>query len=128
MAEGGSERDVRTVYWKAKLAAQADVLDVVRHVQRGGNDFVLLDARDPDAYQRERLPGALSVPLDAVAEVVKDLPTDRQYVVYCWRSTCHLAAKVALQLAERGFDVKEMNSGWREWKAAGWPTEGPEAA
>jgi hypothetical protein len=35
---------------------------------------------------------------------------------------------VALLLVERGIDVKEMNAGWREWKASGYPTEGPDAA
>jgi hypothetical protein len=26
-------------------------------------------------------------------------------------------------LAERGFDVRELNVGWKEWKAEGLPTE-----
>jgi 3-mercaptopyruvate sulfurtransferase SseA len=26
-------------------------------------------------------------------------------------------------LAEHGFDVKEMNVGWNDWKEAGLPTE-----
>ena len=30
---------------------------------------------------------------------------------------------LALQLAERGFFVKELNAGWAEWNAAGHPTE-----
>jgi hypothetical protein len=35
---------------------------------------------------------------------------------------------VALQLAERGFLVKEMNAGWREWVEEGLPTERGAAA
>jgi rhodanese-related sulfurtransferase len=30
---------------------------------------------------------------------------------------------VALQLAERGFYVKEMNAGWTEWTREGLPVE-----
>jgi len=30
---------------------------------------------------------------------------------------------VALQLAERGLYVKEMNAGWHEWTQDGLPTE-----
>jgi hypothetical protein len=26
-------------------------------------------------------------------------------------------------LAERGFDVRELNAGWREWTALGYPLE-----
>jgi hypothetical protein len=35
---------------------------------------------------------------------------------------------MALQLAERGFDSKEMNIGWQEWIEAGLPTEAGVAA
>lgn len=121
------EGDLQRAYFEAKLAAQADVMDVVRFLDRGDDEFVLLDARAGAAYDEEHLPGAISVPVDSVDEVAEGLDPTHQYVVYCWRSTCHLAAKVALELANRGFDVREMNTGWREWKAEGWPTEGPEA-
>jgi hypothetical protein len=30
---------------------------------------------------------------------------------------------VALQLAEQGFKVREMNVGWHEWTKEGLPTE-----
>ena len=121
------ESDLQRAYFEAKLAAQADVMDVVRFLDRGDDELVLVDARAGEAYAEEHLPGAISVPVDAAAEIVNGLDPGRQYVVYCWRSTCHLAAKVALELANRGLDVREMNTGWREWKAEGWPTEGPEA-
>jgi len=121
------ERQRARAYFEAKLAAQADVMDVVRFLERGDDEYVLLDARAGEAHAREHLPGAISVPVDSAAQLADNLDPTRQYVVYCWRSTCHLAAKVALELADRGLDVREMNTGWREWKAEGWPTEGPDA-
>ena len=121
----GGESDLQRAYFEAKLAAQADVMDVVRFLDRDDGELVLLDARAGEAYAEEHLPGAISVPVDSAAQLAGDLDPTRQYVVYCWRSTCHLAAKVALELANRGLDVREMNTGWREWKAEGWPTEGP---
>ena len=122
------DADARRAYFATKLAAQADVMDVVRFLDRNDDEFVLVDARAGDAYAEEHLPGAISVPVDSAAEAAAGLDPTRQYVVYCWRSTCHLAAKVALELAGRGLDVREMNTGWREWKAEGWPTEGPAAS
>ena len=118
---------MQRAYFEAKLAAQVDVMDVVRFLDRDDGELVLLDARAGEAYAEEHLPGAISVPVDSAAQLAGDLDPTGQYVVYCWRSTCHLAAKVALELANRGLDVREMNTGWREWKAEGWPTEGPEA-
>jgi rhodanese-related sulfurtransferase len=122
------DRDLRAAYWEAKLAAETELLDVVRHVESGEGDYVLLDARQAEAWERERIPGALSLPPGKVADVVGALDPDREYVLYCWRSTCHLAARAALELQALGFDVKEMNAGWREWQAGGWPTEGPDAS
>jgi rhodanese-related sulfurtransferase len=128
MASGEHDQELRTAYWEAKLAAETEILDVVRHVENGTDEYVLLDARQREAWERERIPGAVSIPPDSVADVAATLDPERQYVLYCWRSTCHLAAKAALELVEHGLDVKEMNAGWREWQAGGWPTEGPEAA
>ena len=34
-----------------------------------------------------------------------------------------LSTKVALQLAELGFHVKEMNAGWQEWNRDNLPVE-----
>jgi rhodanese-related sulfurtransferase len=123
-----TERELRTAYWEAKLAAETELMDVVRQVESGAGDFVLLDARQTDAWERERIPGALSIPPEGVQDVAAALDPEQRYVLYCWRSTCHLAARAALELQAVGFDVTEMNAGWREWQAGGWPTEGPDAA
>lgn len=87
MGTDGGERALRTAYWEGKLAAEKQLLDVVRHVEQGEGDFVLLDARARNAYEQGRIPGALSVPVDSISEVGPTLAPDRQYVVYCWRST-----------------------------------------
>lgn len=87
MGADQGQRALRKAYWEAKLAAEKQLLDVVRHVERGDGDFVLLDARERDAYEQGHIPGALSVPLDYVSEVGPSLAPDRPYVVYCWRST-----------------------------------------
>lgn len=87
MGTDDRERTLRTAYWEAKLAAEKQLLDVVRQVVDGDGDFVLLDARDQQAYDQGRIPGALSAPVDSVAELAITLAPDREYVVYCWRST-----------------------------------------
>jgi rhodanese-related sulfurtransferase len=83
----GGQQEAKRAYWEAKLAAEAELLDVVRQVDSGGSEYVLLDARPRDAYDSEHLPGALSIPLDEVADVAESLDPGRQFVVYCWRST-----------------------------------------
>jgi rhodanese-related sulfurtransferase len=123
MALDESEREMRMLHLRAKLAAERQFMDVVRQVQENRRDFVLLDVRDRAAFYQGHIPGALSLPLDELDEQAPRLAADRQYTTYCWRNTCHLASRAALRLAELGFDVREMNAGWREWQEAGLPEE-----
>jgi rhodanese-related sulfurtransferase len=81
------ERESRASYWKAKLAAETQLLDVLRHVEQGDGDFVLVDTRPRGAFERERIPGAISLPADEIEELPPDLARDCRYVLYCWRST-----------------------------------------
>ena len=70
----------------------------VRKVDQGTGDFVLLDVRDADAYSAGHIPGAVNLPLADIETRAASLPTDRRYVAYCWRETCHLAARAAIEL------------------------------
>ncbi len=60
---------------------------VVRMVDQGASEFVLLDVRDAEAYAAGHIPGAVSLPLAQLPERVATLATDKPYVTYCWRET-----------------------------------------
>ena len=87
MAIDPSELELLKAYFRAKIAAEKQTVDVVKKVKEGVGDFVLLDTRARSAYAKEHIPGALSVPLDGVAEAAATLPRDRELVTYCWHST-----------------------------------------
>ena len=116
-------RDLRLLHFQAKLAAEVELMAVVRKVERGEGDFELLDVRDADAYAVGHIPGAISLPLAEIPVRAPALPKDRRYVAYCWRQTCHLAARAGVELTELGFDVQELNAGWREWTSFSYPVE-----
>jgi rhodanese-related sulfurtransferase len=81
------DRELRLGYFRAKLAAEAELMAAVRQVETGEGDFVLLDVRDRSAYAAGHIPGALSLPLDEVAVRADELARERKYVAYCWRTT-----------------------------------------
>jgi rhodanese-related sulfurtransferase len=51
------------------------------------------------------------------------LDREKTNIIYCYTQTCHLAATAALEFAERGYSVMEMEGGFAGWKQYGLPIE-----
>lgn len=47
------------------------------------NEYLLVDVRQPDEYARGHIPGAILMPLGELPERLRELPVDRDVVVYC---------------------------------------------
>lgn len=81
----------------------------------------------PEAdHRRERLPGAISLPLARLTrESTADLDRARPLVVYCYDTQCDLSGRAAARLAHLGFaDVYDYTGSKAAWLAMGWPAEG----
>lgn len=111
-------------HYASKLAFEIDSWDLAE-AQKAGADLVVLDARSPQAYQREHIAAALSFPHQRmVAEHTAGLRRDALYVVYCDGIGCNASTAGALKLAQLGFQVKELIGGLDWWKRSGFPTQG----
>ena len=92
---------------------------------------VIVDVRSPTARALEprRIPGALHVPLHAVDHHVKDLPRDREIILYCTCPNEASAAQVAKILMDSGFaKVRPLHGGLDAWIEAGYEVEDLPAA
>jgi len=60
-------------------------VDEVRKRMEAGEDFVLIDTRNPQAWSQSdvKLPKAIRVPLDSLDENLSKIPKDRPIVTYC---------------------------------------------
>jgi rhodanese-related sulfurtransferase len=104
-------------FFQRKLRYETDPSDVYRDMQQGGETFVVLDVRSPEAYAKGHVPGALHLPHTAInAATTAALPHDKLLVVYCWGPSCNGATKAAMQLSALGFTVKEMIGGIEYWE------------
>ena len=58
--------------------------EVLERMNRG-EQFAFVDTRNPQAWGAadSKLPGALRVPADAVAEHLNEIPHDRTVITYC---------------------------------------------
>ncbi len=107
-------------HFSARLAFETDCSDVHACQQQGTVDFILVDARGPEAYAAGHVPGAINIPhRQMTAEFMAAYPADTLFVVYCAGPHCNGVHKAALKLAQLGFAVKEMIGG-----VTGWLDEG----
>ena len=60
-------------------------VDDLRKRMEAGEDFVLIDTRNPQAWAESdaKLPEAIRVPLDNLDENLSKIPKDKPIVAYC---------------------------------------------
>jgi ArsR family transcriptional regulator len=83
----------------------------------------VLDVRPEDEFQAGRVPHALNIPLRDLARRLSELPKDQEVVAYCRGPYCVLAFEAVALLRQHGFEVRRLEDGFPEWKAAGLPVE-----
>jgi rhodanese-related sulfurtransferase len=91
-----------------------------------GEDVVIVDVRSPTARSLEprRIPGAVHVPLQAVDQHARELPRDREIILYCTCPNEVSAAEAAKLLMNSGFTrVRPLHGGLEAWIAAGHTVE-----
>ena len=115
----------RSRFFKMLRMARINVADLYELIQAGGSP-VIIDVRSITARALEPrwIPGALHVPLQDVARRLKDLPRDREIVLYCTCPSEASAARVAKILMNHGFKrVRPLFGGLDAWVAAGYTVE-----
>jgi rhodanese-related sulfurtransferase len=113
-----------TEFFKHKLEFETDSYDVFTAVE-AKEKIVVIDARSAEAYEREHLPFAISLPHRKMnAETTAQFDKDASYVTYCDGIGCNASTKGALKMSELGFKTKELLGGLDWWKRDGYATEG----
>lgn len=114
----------QVAFYEAKLAYETDSWDVFAALEKG-DALVVIDARAPEAYENEHIPGAINIlHRTMTAETTAQLDKDVTYVSYCDGIGCNASTKGALNMARLGFQVKELMGGLDWWKRDGYATEG----
>jgi rhodanese-related sulfurtransferase len=111
-------------HYQRKLQFELDAADLMQLLGTG-HKLVVVDARKPEAFLQEHIPGAINLPHRAMTEIsTAELPRDVLYVTYCDGIGCNASTKGALNLARLGFQVKELIGGLDWFKRDGYATEG----
>lgn len=133
-------RDVADLYARLREVAQSHLPDVeaARVAYLGGDggqpvtrdelqelaktsDVTVLDVRPTEEYAAGHIPGAVSIPLDELADRLAELPDDGQVVAYCRGAYCVLAHDAVRVLHLHGRPAQRLADGMLEWRLAGLP-------
>lgn len=89
------------------------------HEQTGDCSAVIIDVRDPQKYQQEHIPGAISIPVAALT--AEQLPEGKSVILYC--GSGNSAGRTMERLRSEGhMHVASLDGGITNWKSAGLPT------
>lgn len=107
-----------------KFKPISSVYDLKARLEWGEPALTIIDARDREAFNYERITGAMSMPMERLVEVASG-SIDRDRDIYVYGSDDGQTAMAAERLREVGFaKVAQLQGGLAAWKDIAAPTEG----
>ncbi len=91
--------------------------DELKKMQQAGEDFTLIDVREPDEQAKGTIAGAVNMPRGILEVNIDQITTDkdRKLVLYC--AGGGRSALAALNLKKMGFgNVRSLAGGYRGWR------------
>ncbi|MFL5495692.1 MAG: ArsR/SmtB family transcription factor [Gemmatimonadales bacterium] len=87
-------------------------------------DVTLIDVRPGDEFAAGHIPGALSVPVDELADRFRELPKRKEIVAYCRGPYCVMAVTAVELLRQRGYRARRLIESISSWRARGYAVSG----
>jgi rhodanese-related sulfurtransferase len=114
-------------HYAGRLAYETDSWDLEVMVE-AGEQVVIVDARAPEAYRKERISGAINRSHRQMSDATtQHIDRVALVVTYCDGIGCNASTKGALNMTKLGFRVRGLLGGLDWWKRDGHPTEGESA-
>jgi rhodanese-related sulfurtransferase/DNA-binding transcriptional ArsR family regulator len=101
------------------VAEVVDRAELLRRAQAG--DVVVLDVRPVEEYAAGHVPGAVSIPVDQLADRMSEVPDGVDVVAYCRGRFCVFAHDAVRLLTAHGRTARRLDEGMLEWRLAGLP-------
>ncbi|MGP3923913.1 ArsR/SmtB family transcription factor [Streptomyces sp. 8N616] len=109
----------RTAYLGDEQPDEVGREELLARAQAG--DVVVLDVRPAEEYAAGHIPGAVSIPVDELADRLAELPDGPEVVAYCRGAYCVLAHDAVRLLNAHGRRAVRLNDGMLEWRLADLP-------
>lgn len=95
--------------------------DELRKMRDSGKKYILVDVLPRESYEKEHIPGALSIPLAEIEEKAPQLLGKNETIItYCASFDCTASTKAAEKLQALGFKhVLDYKGGLKDYKEGG---------
>ena len=99
--------------------------DRAKQLLDGGEQVLFIDIREPEDFKRERLPGAVSIPLKELSAQHEKVPRSGRVVLYCTCGPGNIEEGYSYQLLrDMGYrNISVLQGGITEWQRLGYPVE-----
>lgn len=128
-----SPQDLITDFYLIENAVHVSPHSVRKKMDAGETNYVLVDVRSPQEYEKEHIVGAINIPaykdpntsisLDTekqekvrIITSFRQLGNDKEIIVYCYSIPCMTGRKIGKLLIENNIYVKALGVGWNEWR------------
>lgn len=118
-------------FYLVENAAHVSPHGLRRKMDKGDQNYVLVDLRSPQEYEREHIIGAVNISAytdpntsayeekDRIVGQFRELIAKnpgKEIITYCYSIPCMTGRKVGQMLAEKSIYVKTLIIGWNEWR------------
>lgn len=88
--------------------------DVMEKVNN--ESIILVDLRPKEDFEIGHITGAISLPMDELDTLMRELPKDAEVIAYCQGPLCVYSALAVQKLQQEGFKAYRMDEGINEWQ------------
>ena len=126
--EKPSQKDLIREFYAVENAVHVSPHGLRVKMSQGATDFILIDLRSAEEYEKEHIAGAINIPaysdkatsaygdVDRIVSAFKALPPGKEVIVYCYSMPCMTGRKIGKMLTEHDIYVKHLGIGWNEWR------------
>ena len=113
------------IYFRNKVSWQSPIpaseLVTVEQARSWGDNVIWVDARPDNEFERDHIPGAISLNEDRWNELLPEFlgqwSPEKKVVVYCSTESCNASREVAKRLRDEAQlkNIFILDGGWEEW-------------
>ncbi|HDL75048.1 MAG TPA: rhodanese-like domain-containing protein [bacterium] len=123
-----SSNDIIKDFYLTENVVRVSPHHIRKAMDKGDDNFILVDLRSQEEYENEHIVGAISIPaykdpntsaysdVERIVKAFSELPKDKEIIVYCYSGPCMTGRKIGKMLSENDIYVKHLGIGWNEWR------------